>query len=268
MFLNSDDAQIHVSAFGSGPRTLLAHGGFVGSGELWYPPFEILSRDWWAVTYDHRGTGGTLHQTPVITFELLLSDLFWVMDALKIEQCVLAAESMGAMIALEAVLRHPDRFTGLVIVDGRYVGAKTPARDQLIGGCKQNFAATMDAFVEACIPEMGCDAQRAWGKTMAKQSNAAAAIQILECVENIDVQSRLHNIETPTLILHGRRDVITPLASSEKLLQSLKYASLVIHDEAGHVPTVTRPDWVATEINKFFSPVSARSWPSDLRDRP
>ncbi len=199
-----------------------------------------------------------IRQAPSITFELLVSDLFWVMDALKIERCVLAAESMGAMIALEAVLRCPDHFTGLVIVDGRYIGARTPARDQLIGGCKQDFFETMNAFVDACIPEAGCEAQRAWGKTMANQSNAATAIQILECVESVDVESRLHGIETPTLILHGRRDVITPLASSEMLLKSLKNASLVIHDEAGHVPTVTRPDWVAAEINRFFSSDSAR----------
>jgi aminoacrylate hydrolase len=98
MYLKSDDAEILVSSFGNGPRTLLAHGGWVGSGELWAAPFETLSRSWRAVTYDHRGTGGTRHSAPAITFELLVSDLFRVLDALKIWTCVLAAESMGAMV--------------------------------------------------------------------------------------------------------------------------------------------------------------------------
>jgi pimeloyl-ACP methyl ester carboxylesterase len=252
MYLKSDDAEILVSAFGNGPRTLLAHGGWVGSGELWAAPFETLSRSWRAVTYDHRGTGGTRHSAPAITFELLVSDLFRVLDALKIETCVLAAESMGAMVVLEAALRRPDRFSGLVIVDGRYTGGQTPQRDKLIAGCKADFSATMDAFVDACVQETDCEAEKAWGKQIVKRSNASAAIQMLECVENVELTSRLKLISVPTLILHGSRDVITPLASSETLNALIPNSKLVVAEGAGHVPTVTRPVWVAEQINQFF----------------
>jgi pimeloyl-ACP methyl ester carboxylesterase len=252
MFLKSDDAEILISGFGQGPRTLVAHGGFVGSGELWFPPFERLSKTWRTVTYDHRGTGATRHSAQAITFELLMADLFRVLDALNIDQCVLAAESMGAIIALEAVLRRPERFTGLVIVDGRYTGQRSPMRDKLIAGCRQDFAATMDGFVEACIPEQGCEAEKAWGKAIVMRSNTKAAIEMLECVEHVELEPRLNKIEIPTLILHGRKDVITPLASSEKLAQQIKHSSLMVHEDAGHVPTVTRPDWVAEQINQFF----------------
>lgn len=252
MYLKSHDADILVSAFGAGPRTLLAHGGWVGSGELWLAPFEILSPSWRTITYDHRGTGGTRCNAADISFEGLVQDLFRVMDALEVESCVLAAESMGALVALEAALRCPERFTGLVIVGGRYTGERTPARDSLIAGCKADFAATMDAFVEACAPEAGCEAERAWGKLIVKRSSAAAAVQMLECVEQVDVASRLGAIAVPTLILHGSRDVISPLASSEKLAQLIPRAKLLVADGAGHVPTVTRPQWVAEQIQEFF----------------
>lgn len=259
MYLKSNDADILVSAFGAGPRTLLAHGGWVGSGELWVAPFEMLSTSWRTITYDHRGTGGTRCNAADITFEGLVEDLFRVMDALKVETCVLAAESMGALVAFEAALRCPERFTGLVIVGGRYTGERTPARDRLIAGCKADFAATMDAFVEACAPEQGCDAERAWGKLIVKRSNAVAAVQMLECVENVDVASRLHAITVPTLILHGSRDVISPLASSEKLLELISQAKLLVADGCGHVPTITRPEWVAGQIQDFFAePVNGR----------
>ena len=119
MFLKSPEVDLLVSSFGSGPRTLVAHGGWVGSGELWHAPFELLSTNWRCVTYDHRGTGGSLVREQPITFEHLVQDLFRVLDALKIEQCVLAGESSGAFVVLEAALRQPQRFTGLVIVDGR-----------------------------------------------------------------------------------------------------------------------------------------------------
>lgn len=255
MYLKSNDAEILVSSFGAGPRVFVAHGGWVGSGELWMLPFETLSRSWRTITYDHRGTGGTLHTAPAITFELLVSDLFRVLDALNIETCVLAAESMGAMVALEAALRCPERFSGLVIVDGRYTGERTPTRDRLIAGCKADFHATMDAFVDACVPEPGCEAERAWGKLIVKRSNASAALQMLECVENVDIESRLGSIAVPTLVLHGSRDLITPLASSERLAELIPKAKLVVADGTGHVPTITRPQWVADQIQSFFAEV-------------
>jgi pimeloyl-ACP methyl ester carboxylesterase len=252
MFIRTSDADLLVSSFGTGPRTIVSHGGWVGSGELWLPPFEILSRSWRTVTYDHRGTGGTRHSAPVITFEALVADLFAVLDALAIGQCVLAGESAGAAIILEAALRRPERFSGLVIVDGRYVGDRTPQRDQLIAGCRANFLATMDAFVNACVPEEDAEAERAWGKLIVNRSNGPAAIQLLECLEGIDIERRLHTIRIPTLVLHGSRDLITPLASSEKLAALIPGAKLAVAEGAGHVPTVTRPAWVAAEIENFF----------------
>ncbi len=253
MFLKSSDAEILVSSYGSAARTFVAHGGWVGSGELWAAPFEQLSRSWRTVTYDHRGTGATRSTAPGITMELLVSDLFRVLDALEIDTCVLAAESMGAMVALQAVLLNPDRFSGLVIVGGRYIGAPTPARDRLLAGCKLNFPATMEAFVNACTPEGDCDAERAWGKLIVNRSNGPDAVQMMACAEHVDLTPRLSAITLPTLILHGRKDVIVPLSSSETLASLLPNAKLVIADDAGHVPTLTRPVWVANQIDAFFA---------------
>jgi pimeloyl-ACP methyl ester carboxylesterase len=253
MFLKADDASILVSAFGSGPRTIVAHGGWVGSGELWLPVFEHLSRHCRTVTYDHRGTGATVTTAQRITLELLVGDLFRVLDALNIESCTLAGESAGAAIVLEAALRRPERFDGLIIVDGRYVGERSVQLDRMLQGCSVDFPATMDAFVNACVPEEDCDAERAWGKMIVKRSNGKAAVQLMECLDGIDVESRLPGLGIPTLVIHGTRDVIQPLASSERLASLLPRATLAVADGAGHVPTVTRSGWVASQIEEFWA---------------
>lgn len=253
MFLKTPDADLLVSANGDAPRSIVAHGGWVGSGELWAAPFEQLSRTWRTVTYDHRGSGATRSRAPRITFELLVDDLFRVLDALGIATCVIAAESMGAMVALEAVLREPQRFTGMVIVGGRYTGERTPGRDRLIAGCQADFAATMDAFVNACVPEADADAERAWGRRIVDRSNGVAAVELLTCVEGLDFTSRLGEIGIPTLVLHGRQDVIAPLAAAETLAARIPDATLVVAEDAGHVPTLTRPAWIAEQIDGFFA---------------
>ena len=256
MFLRSDDADLYVTSFGSGPRTFVAHGGWVGSSELWQQPFEQLSRSWRTVTYDHRGTGATVNRAATITFELMVSDLFRVLDALQIDTCVLAGESSGAFVVLEAALRQPKRFSGLVLVDGRYQGGKSAGATRFIEGCKTNFEATMEMFVNACVPEDNCETERRWGKQIVMRSDSTSAVQLMECLESVQVEHRLAEIHLATLLIHGSRDVITPIASSQNLAQTLPNSKLVTIEGAGHVPTVTHPAEVVRAIEEFFSTVS------------
>ena len=253
MFLKSHDADLFISSFGAGPKTIVAHGGWVGSGELWQPPFEDLSRRWRTVTYDHRGTGATVNRAETITFELLVNDLFRVLDMLEINSCVLAGESSGACVVLEAALRQPKRFTGLVLVDGRYQGGKSPGATRLMEGCKANFAATMDMFVNACVPEEDCAAERRWGKQIVMRSDGPSAVQLLECLERVQLVHRISQIQIPTLLIHGSRDVIIPVESSQNLAQLLPTSKLVVIEGAGHVPTLSRPREVTSAIEEFFA---------------
>lgn len=252
MFLKSEDADLFVSSFGQGATTLVAHGGWVGSGELWLQPFEILSRSWRCITYDHRGTGATIHRGGPITSDLLLDDLFRVLDALRIESCVLAGESSGAMTVLQAALRAPERFSGLVLVDPRYQGGRSEGAARLLAGCRTDFAATMSAFVDACTPEPDSAAERSWGKRIVMRSNAEQAVQLMECVEHLQLEQRLPEIRVPTLLIHGTRDVITPLENSKVIAAAIPGAHLVTLEGAGHVPTLTRPAAVAEAIQSRF----------------
>jgi len=182
-----------------------------------------------------------------------VNDLFRVLDALKVTSCVLAGESSGAFVVLEAALRQPERFNGLVLVDGRYQGGKSPGASRFIEGCKTNFAATMEAFVNACTPEEDCAAERRWGKQIVMRSDSPSAVQLMECLEPVQLEHRINQIQLPTLLIHGSRDVITPVASSQNLAQMLPESKLVIIEGAGHVPTVARPSEVARAIEEYFA---------------
>lgn len=251
MFIDLPDAEVFATSFGSGPRTFVAHGGWVGSGELWAAPFEDLSRRWRAVTYDHRGTGATVNRAP-ITFDLLVQDLFRVLDHLRIERCVLAGESSGAAVVLEAALRAPERFEGLVLVDGRWRTGRTERASQLIAGCQADFPATMQAFVNACIPEADCEAHRRWALQIVMRSSGPAAADMLAAMDGVAVQDRLAALKLPTLLIHGENDRVTPLADSQELATRIEGSRLVTVPDCGHVPTITRPREVVQAIEAFF----------------
>ena len=254
MFIQHHQAQLLTVSFGAGPRTLLAHGGWVGSWELWAQPFTHLSQTWRTVAYDHRGTGATIAPLETITWANLVDDLLAVMDALKIEQCVLAGESAGAAVVLQAALAHPERYTGLVLVDGLFHQPRPTGPDMFLQGLKSHYQATLQQFVNTCTPEPDSEAIRRWGMQIVNRAEQAAAIQLYEMVYGLDLRPHLSTITLPTLIIHGEKDALVSVSAAQWLAEQLPNSQLHILPGAGHVPTMTRPREVATLINQFFAP--------------
>jgi pimeloyl-ACP methyl ester carboxylesterase len=255
MFVTHNLAQLYTVEFGSGSRTILAHGGWIGSWELWTEPFRDLSKTWRTVAYDHRGTGATIAPVDSISLETMVDDLFAVMDNLKIETCVLAAESAGGMIAVQAAIQQPQRFSGLVLVDALLHRSDDGSDGGFIQGLKTNFEETIDRFVDACVPEWEPDSReiRSWGRKILFRASSESAVKLIECAYGVDLRPGLSQIHIPTLILHGDRDVIVPVSDSEYMASQIPESCLHVFKGAGHVPTLTRSEEVAGQINQYFS---------------
>jgi len=254
MFVEVDNAKIFTVTFGpsAGP-VLLGVGGWIGSWELWVEPFAMLSQGWRTAAYDHRGTGATIAPLESITFGRLVDDVFAVMDALKIERCVLAAESAGALTALAAARMQPDRIAGLVLVDALSYQAPLEENNLFLQGLQHQYAATIDRFVTACMPEPGSDHIKRWGRQILGRASQAAAMALYRSSSEPDLRGSFGDIKQPALILHGEADAIVPVEEAQRLAAALPHAHLSIIPGAGHVPTMTRPQVIADAINRFFA---------------
>jgi pimeloyl-ACP methyl ester carboxylesterase len=255
MFVPHNSAQLYTVKFGSGPRTILAHGGWIGSWELWAEPFADLSKTWRTVAYDHRGTGATYAPVDSISMEAMVDDLFAVMDNLKIDTCVLAAESAGGMVTVQAALRQPERFSGLVLVDALLHSRGDGNDEGFIQGLKTNYEKTIGQFVDACVPESETNYReiRNWGRKVLFRASPEAAVRLMECTYGIDLRPRLAHIQIPTLLLHGDHDSIVSLGDSEHAASQIPDSCLHVLRGAGHVPTMTRSQEVAEQISQYFS---------------
>lgn len=253
MFVTVGDAQIYTTAFGSTTAPVIVGiGGWIGSGELWAEPFAILSQSWRTIAYDHRGTGATVAPVESITFDRLVEDVIAILDAYNVEKCVLAAESAGALTALGATLKFPERIAELVIVDGMYFRETPPEKDLFLSGLRQSYSTTLDRFVETCVPEPNSEHIKHWGRQIIDRASQAAAIALYVSAGEIDLRHKLHLISQPTLILHGEADGIVPVEEARQLSQILPNAKMSVLPGAGHVPTMTRPQEVAQEIMSFL----------------
>ncbi len=254
MFIQRTGAQLHTLSFGQGPLTLLAVGGWIGSGEIWYPLFEHLPH-WQCISVDHRGTGASMHSGP-ITLDDLADDLLAVADAMKVGPCVLAAESAGAAVALRAVQRAPRRFIGQVLVGASWRQQEPGESDAFVTSLRRDYTGTLRSFINNCLPETDSDALRWRGLQMLTRSSVDDVVDLIRCREQIAPADPLARLTLPTLLIHGDRDHIVPLQASRELAQRLARAELQVLPGLGHVPIVTAPAQVAALIHEFGKRVS------------
>lgn len=250
MFVPADGYLLNTVEFGSGPNTLVCHGGWVGSWELWQEPFQLMQSRWRCIGYDHRGSGASTFPPEAITPTGLVDDLFTVLDHYQVGSCVLAGESLGALTCLQAVIRDPSRFKGLVLVDGA-PAASRERTGALVDGSRTDYPRTVAAFVDACVPEPDSEHIRRWGRQILLRAEHEAAARMFESHYEQNVSADPERIGVPTLVIHGQEDVIVPLAIGEAIARAIPDSELVVIPGAGHVPTLTRPREVVDAIERW-----------------
>lgn len=121
-----DGLALHYATLGDPetPPVVLLH----DTGEdsrSWYPLALALSRDFFVVSPDLRGHG--LSDAPeapgAYALELLAGDLGAMLDELGLDLAAVGGQGLGALVALEFAVEHPERAAGLVLCDA------TPAAD-------------------------------------------------------------------------------------------------------------------------------------------
>ena len=108
------DGPIAGSVQGTGAPLLLLHGGPAMSDYMELLASELTGWRW--VKYQQRGLAPSAVDGP-FTVERHVADAVAVLDEAGIDQAVVLGHSWGGYLALNLALAHPERVTGLVIVD-------------------------------------------------------------------------------------------------------------------------------------------------------
>ena len=258
MFHRHDEREIHSVAFGSGPTTLVGVAGSFADWEIWGPTFELLSRDWRVVGFDHDGVGHTRVPVGEIAPERHLETLLSVLDHHEIERCVIAGDSNNATLAIRAAVEHPDRFDGLIVVNGHAWGFDYPAALAFPDRLRTDFEATVSFFVDLVFPEEGSDQLKDQLAAIIRRTGPEAAAHIVEMYFGMDLRPEIDRLDLPALVVHGALDDIGPavLDAARELADRLG-ADLELVPDAGHLPLLSRPHAVARAIDSFLSDLVA-----------
>jgi pimeloyl-ACP methyl ester carboxylesterase len=126
------------------PMVLAVHGG-TSSHLAWSLVASHLVPQRSVLAPDLRGAAAGSDLPPPYGMAAHADDLVRVLDHLGIDRCPIVGWSLGGFVAASTAVRHPDRCTGLVLVDGG-VGQPLPAdmsRDDVL-----------QAFVEPALAQL------------------------------------------------------------------------------------------------------------------
>ena len=114
--VETNGIRMHLAEAGTGPLVVLCH-GFPESWYSWRHQLAALAEAGFrAVAPDMRGYGQTDRPEPIDQYTLLhmIGDMVGLLDALGVDQAVIAGHDWGAPVAWHAALLRPDRFRGVI----------------------------------------------------------------------------------------------------------------------------------------------------------
>lgn len=256
--------RIFYDESGTGSPVLLIPGlgGYRRGCLIWLA--EAVAPHCRVVAMDNRDAGESEPETEYYGLADMAGDAVALLDALGIDRAHVLAHSMGSAIALQLALDHPTRVDRLVLVSpavdgepGHRAGEPLPPPDawwvddpvergrrvlpEVVG---PDYRARMSEADVAAIAALERGNRTTWAGMMRREAAAAGDDMIL---------SRIAEIRTPALVIHGDADVPVPLEQAQALAAGIPGARLVVLPGVGHRPWVERPEPTTGAILSFLS---------------
>ncbi len=165
-------------------------------------------------------------------------------------------------------VRHPERVSALVLQGGYARGrlkrgilsdddrAKTDALITLIRtGWGQDNPAFRHMFTTMFIPSATTEQMDSFDEMMRVATEPEVAARIYKMNALIDVSDIIHQVQAPTLILHGRLDAVSPFDEGRRFAASIPNAQLVELDSPNHILLHGEPAMLRliAEIKRFLA---------------
>ncbi len=255
-----DGVKLAYSLTGQGPPLIrvlnwMTHLEFETDSPVWRHWLAEFSRGYTFVRYDGRGCGLSDWEADEFSLSAWVQDLETVVDALEIERFPLLGLSRGAAIAVAYAVKHPERVSHLILYGGyargRFKRADSP--EELLKanlllklvevGWGQDNPAFRQVYTTLFIPEGSAD-QIQWFNDLQRISTAPPiAARIQAAAYGLDVRELARQVQTPTLVLHARRDAVIPYEEGRLLATCIPGSQFVTLDSPNHILLEHEPAW-------------------------
>ena len=254
---------------GNRPALVFLH-GWGGSARYWESTAKVMKQDFDCLLYDLRGFGrskAALNTTPELgMLESFADDLNQLLDVLNLERVFVSAHSMGASIGLYFLERFPQRVDKAILTCngsfeydkrsfeafqqfGGYVVAFRPAWLGRIPLVPQIF---MSRFLKQNIPY--ADKKVFLSDFLA--ADTLTAMETLKASVSKHATEKMPvaftNLKTPTLMISGEYDKITPAELGRQAASLSSYIEYAEVPKTGHFPMLEDASTYLSLIKSFL----------------
>jgi pimeloyl-ACP methyl ester carboxylesterase len=165
--LEAGGVEIAWSERGEGPPVLLIH-ETAATGAAWEPLAEALAQEFRAISYDRRGWGASSEPDEYrrTTIEEQSEDAAAVIEAVAGEAAVVCGAGLGAVIALDLLLRRSEVVSAAVLIEPTLLQLTPLATEamsedrhrlEIAAGAHENV---IDVFLSGGLPALGAGVER------------------------------------------------------------------------------------------------------------
>jgi non-heme chloroperoxidase len=250
-----------------------------GPALLFVPPWALNS-DWWeyqmsplsdrglrCVSYDRRGHGRSEEPARGYDFNTLADDLAEVIEQLDLRDVTLVGHSMGCGEVVRYLSRRPaGRVARAVLIatitpftlktadnpggvdeseleKGR-VALATDRPGQIAKAAQNFFGAPLNSVSPALLEW--------WTRMMLDRCSLKVMVELHRAFTRTDFRADLRKIEVPVLLIHGDRDVSTPIEfTSRRTAPLISRCDLKVYENAAHGLPITHMDRLNADLLAF-----------------
>lgn len=244
---------------GKGPPVVLIHG--VGLDHaMWDPVAAHLSTGFTVLRYDIVGHGLTPALTDRLTYAAFTRQLADVLEAHGIERIAVVGFSLGALIAQDFTLTHPQRVSKLVLLNSaskRNPRQQAGIMSRLEGIIELGVSSNVEASINRWFTDEFCRAHPEQIDRVVqriKDNDPAGFLAAYRLFSESDETfiHRLSEIRAPTLVITGECDVGSTPGMSAAIASRIEGSELKIYPRVKHMLPVENADKLGAELRGFL----------------
>ena len=223
---------------------------------MWDSQISALSETFRVLRYDSRGHGHSELTPGPYTIEGLGKDAIGLLDALHIRRAFFCGLSLGGVIAQWLGINARDRLNAIIISNSaakignddfwnrrieklREGGIAPVASAQVLRWFTEKYVAAQSPVIEKM-------------KEMFVATPLNGYIATCEALRDSDLRASINYIQTPTLVIAGAHDIVTPPADGKFMavgIPGAQYAEL----NASHLSNIEDSADFTSTLVRFFS---------------
>lgn len=248
---------LHVDTMGQGPDLVLLHGWGLHGG-VWGPIAETLAEHFTLHLVDLPGHGHS-RARPIDDLDGIVRDVAAVVP----REYSLAGWSLGGQVAMRLAQRHAPAHLVLLATTPCFVNredwseAMRPAvLADFARRLGSDYRATLNNFL--ALQVLHDSAARATLRQLTQtlflrgEPHADVLDKGLDLLAQTDLRPEVVHIATPTLVVHGDRDALTPAGAGRWLAKNIRGAQYMELAGAAHAPFLSHHAAVADAMLSFL----------------